>query len=313
MAILRLLLIILLASLLILPAGADQAPDGSAIQNATGPQLVEIGVYLMDLNSFNVADGTFIANFYLTLRSNSSVSIDDLEIVNGKASSIDTLLDKPHEKTYRLFALMTTYPDLRLYPFDHHQLPIMFEPKMRDINGMTLAIYQKETGLEPDFDLPGWNITESDSSVTSKSYESNETPYSRAVFRYAIKRDTTSTILKFFLPLLLILVISLSSLLMKGPYRLTLNASMLIIAVFIHWRISDAIPLVAYATFLDIFMLITYAIIAIVLISGILIIWYTETEKSEDAALIHCWSIRIIPLLSITLYLLLFGLLIPSP
>ena len=125
-------------------------------------------------------------------------------------------------------------------------------------------------------------------------------------FFYGIQRDTASTILKFFLPIMLIIIVSLSSLLMRVSSRLGLNASMFLAAVLIHWRVADTIPLVAYATFLDIFMIITYATLVMVLVSGILIMKFTEMKDIVKVDLVYYWSVRIIPSLSIILYITLF-------
>jgi hypothetical protein len=105
---------------------------------------------------------------------------------------------------------------------------------------------------------------------------------------------------------MLIIIVSLSSLMMKISSRLGLNASMFLAAVLIHWRVADAIPLVAYATFLDLFMIITYATLVMVLVSGILILKFTESKDTVRAEQVNYWSLRIIPPLSITLYFLLF-------
>ncbi|MFA5268369.1 MAG: hypothetical protein WC379_10395 [Methanoregula sp.] len=105
---------------------------------------------------------------------------------------------------------------------------------------------------------------------------------------------------------MLIIIVSLSSLLMKVSSRLGLNASMFLAAVLIHWRVADAIPLVAYATFLDFFMIITYATLVMVLVSGILILKFTEIKDTAKVDMVYHWSVRIIPPLSITLYLILF-------
>jgi hypothetical protein len=126
------------------------------------------------------------------------------------------------------------------------------------------------------------------------------------VFSHGIVRDTASTILKFFLPITLIIIVSLTSLLMKVSSRLGLNASMFLAAVLIHWRVADAIPLVAYATFLDFFMIITYATLVMVLVSGILIMKYNEAKDTVTTERIYRWSIRCIPPLSIALYAILF-------
>ena len=299
--------VVIFAVLLVaLPTAVMATAEVPALHNTTRPQIVETGVYVMDLQSFNVADGTFGVNFYLTLASDAPVSLTDFEIVNGRATSVDTLLDTPDEKSYRIFAAMTAYPDLHQYPFDRHTLSIEIEPKLHDERSMILVIHRNSTGHEPDVGIPGWQMSQEDSRIISRSYGKDEAPYSRAVFRYPIWRDSTSTLLKFFLPILLLLAVTLFSLAMKGSSRLGLDASMLIVAVFIHWRISDSIPLVAYATFLDMFMVITYTTIVLVLISGILIQKFTESGDTGRAEQVSRWSLWIIPPLSLTLYFLLF-------
>jgi hypothetical protein len=104
---------------------------------------------------------------------------------------------------------------------------------------------------------------------------------------------------------MLIIIVSLSSLMMKVSSRLGLNASMFLAAVLIHWQVADAIPLVVYATFLDFFMIITYATLVMVLVSGILIMKCTEAKDTARADPVYRWSIRIIPPLSIILYIIL--------
>ncbi|WP_394698812.1 hypothetical protein [uncultured Methanoregula sp.] len=290
----------------ILPVSADVVPDRITMKNATAPQVVQIGVHVMDFHRFNLADGTFETNFYLNLESDSPVSINDLEIMNGHATSVDTIIDNPNEKSYRIFAVIDVDPDLRRYPFDRHTLPIEIEPKLKDESRMVLVILENNTYIEPDMVIPGWQMTSVHSSIISKSYASNEFPYSRAVFRYSIQRETASIVVKFFLPVGLLLIVTFSSLLMKGAIRLVLNASMLVVAVFIHWRTSDAIPLVAFATFLDVFMVITYLTIVMVLVSGILIQKFTESNNTARVEQIHYWSLWGIPSISISLYFLLF-------
>lgn len=81
---------------------------------------------------------------------------------------------------------------------------------------------------------------------------------------------------------------------------------MFLAAVLIPWRVADDIPLVAYTTFPDFFMMVTDATLVMVLVSGILIMKFTETRDTAKVDLIHRWSIRIIPPLLIILYSILF-------
>jgi hypothetical protein len=301
-----LVLAAIMAALIAVPALAATGTGAAPQANATSPQIVNVGVYIMDFKSFSVSEGSVQVNFYLSLRSDAPVSISDIEIVNGYATSVDTLTDTPDEKYYRVFATLDANPDLRLYPFDRHVLPIQIEPKTRNTDSMVLLPDEKRSGLDPGSDLPGWQFGAIGDHVENNSYDPGETPYSRAVFTTGIQRDTASTILKFFLPIMLIIIVSLSSLVMKVSSRLGLNASMFLAAVLIHWRVADEIPLVAYATFLDFFMIITYGTLVMVLVSGILIMKFTELKDEARVDLVYHWSIRVIPALSIILYTILF-------
>ena len=301
------LLIIALASVLIaIPVAAAAVSNTSAQPAGTAPEIVNIRTYVVDFNRFDVEAGTVGVDFYLDLDSDTNLSINDFELMNGQITSIDTIIDKPNEKEYRIVAVLTAEPDFSRYPFDRHVLHIFMEPKFRNEREMVFVTDPSKNVLDSEADLPGWSFTGTSSAITNKTYVSDESPFSRAVFSYGIARDVTSTILKFFLPIMLIIIVSLSSLMMRVSSRLGLNASMFLAAVLIHWRIADAIPLVAYATFLDLFMIITYATLVMVLISGILVLKFTESGDKARVDHINYWSLRIIPPISIAMYCLVF-------
>ena len=301
-----LLIFAIALALIAVPAPAETVTVTAPQENVTSPQVVRIGVYVMDFKNFIVEDGSVKADFYLSLRSGTNVSLSDLELVNGHITTVDTLRDTPGDKYYRIYATMDADPDLRLYPFDRHALMVKIEPKTADSESLVFVANENQTGLDTEAQFPGWEYQTTGSRIENYSYGKDEVPYSRAVFVYGIQRDTASTILKFFLPIMLIIIVSLSSLLMRVSSRLGLNASMFLAAVLIHWRVADAIPLVAYATFLDIFMIITYATLVMVLVSGILIMKLTEMKDTAKVDRVYYWSVRIIPPLSIMLYIILF-------
>jgi hypothetical protein len=305
--ILRNLLFIALATLLVaLPVSAASAINATGQAADSVPQIVTLSSYVVDFNRVDVGAGTVGVDFYLNMKSDTPVSINDLELMNGMITSISTVKDTPLEKEYRIIAVVTEEPDLSRYPFDRHTLTINLEPRQKNEQEMILAIDTATSALYHGADIPGWTFTGTGYSVTNESYIRDEVPYSRAVFGYKIERDSTSTILKFFLPIMLIVIVSLSSLMLRISSRLGLNASMFLAAVLIHWRIADSIPLVGYAMFLDLFMIITYSTLVLVLLSGILSLKFSEDNDAVGIRQVNYWSIRIIPSLCITLYFLLF-------
>jgi len=300
-----LVLVLAVSAVLAAPASAQ----GPAAANSTvqaQPAVAYLGVYVVDFRRFSVEEGTVDTSFYLNIRSDTNLSLNDFELMNGQISSVSVTADTPGEKNYRIYAVLSTDPDLRRFPFDNHTLPIIFEPKTLDEKQLVIAVDRNQTGIYAGADMPGWELSGASQEVTNQSYAPDEAPYSRAVFSFAIVRDTASTFLKFFLPIGLIVLVSLASLTMKVTSRLGLNASMFLAAVLIHWRISDANPMVAYATFLDLFMIITYATLVMVLVSGILILVYNEQKDDARVNLVSRWSLRLIPAASAVMYALLF-------
>jgi len=297
-----LILLVLIAACIIAPSAAAE-PDAANV--SAGPQIVHLGTYVMDFSNYNERDGTFKTNYYVSLYSDRPVNTTDFEMVNGHADLVGLFTDTPGLKYFRVEATMDAQPDFHRYPFDRHTLQIIVEPRIRNADDLAIVIDQNASGLDPSAMLPGWEFTGSHDYVTNYSYGNGEAPYSRAVFTYDIARDSLSTFLKFFLPIMLIVIVSLSSLLMKVTSRLGLNASMFLAAVLLHWRIADTLPNIPYATFLDYFMVLTYATLVMVLVSGILTIRFSERHDQARIEQVNYWSIRIIPALSISLYILL--------
>jgi hypothetical protein len=85
-----------------------------------------------------------------------------------------------------------------------------------------------------------------------------------------------------------------------------LHAALFSATVLIHWRIMDAIPLVACAAFPGLFVIITYATPVTVRVSGMLIIKFTGIKDAARADRVYYGSVRIIPPLSILLNIVLF-------
>jgi hypothetical protein len=296
----------ILIAIIAIPASAISGSTISSQPMGTGPRIVNVTIYVVDFNQFDVAAGTVGVDYYVNLKSDSPVSIDDVELMNGMITTVTPVLDTPNEKEYRVIAIVRAEPDLSRYPFDRDTLSIRMEPRLGSTREMVLVIDPRTSGISQEAHLPGWKFTGTGLSVTNTSYYPDETLYSRVVFNYNVTRDVTSTILKFFLPLMLIIIVSLSSLMMKTSSRLGLNASMFLATVLIHWRIADTIPIVTYATFLDLFMIITYATLVMVLLSGILLLKFAESGDTARVDRINSWSVRYIPPISITLYFLLF-------
>ncbi|WP_319578385.1 hypothetical protein [uncultured Methanospirillum sp.] len=296
---------LLLFLLVLCPHSSAVSPD-PALSMSGDPAVITVGVYVVDFKKFDVQEGTSEVDFYLHLKSGFPITINDIELMNGDITSVDQVHNTTYDKYYRVHATVSTDLTLQNYPFDSETIRIELEPKDLYENEAVLAIDTIKTGMDPSEKIDGWSFVNVSSSIDSQIFPGDGKAYSRATFCYTMKREALSNVLKFFLPIFLIVCISLFSLLMKVTSRLSLNSSMFLAAVLIHWRVVSEIPNLSYGVFLDIFMVITYATLMMVLISGILRIHFTDSGQKERAELVHRVSKWFIPAFCILNYIWLF-------
>jgi hypothetical protein len=287
------------------PIATAVLPDPSLNTTET-PAMITLGVYVVDFKKFDIQEGTCEVDFYLLLQSALPITINEIELMNGDIISADLTHNSSGEKFYRVHATVSTDLTLQNYPFDYETIKIEIEPKDLYENEAIFVIDTVKTGMDPTEKIDGWSFVNVSSEIKSATYPGDDKAYSHAVFNYAMKREALSNVLKFFLPIFLIVLVSLFSLLMKVTSRLSLNSSMFLAAVLIHWRVVSEIPNLSYGVFLDIFMVITYATLIMVLISGILRIHFTDGGKAAQADLVHRVSKWFIPAFCLLNYFWLF-------
>jgi len=270
---------------------------------------VKVGVYLLNLGKFDVSTGAFTADFYLSMICKNPCDTPKFEFVNGRASSIDKIIDEDNQKFYRIQAQLANNVDLKDFPFDKHTLTIELEDKEKTINELVYVINDEETGIDPDVKFVGWKLDSWNAKVVEHEYKVYGETYSKYIYSINISRVILNSILKTFIPVIFILFIALLSHLIapdKVTNRLGINTGSLIASVMFHVNISNQIPPVGYLTFADKFMFITYFILLLSLISSILILQYYELKHHEKADIIHKKSMKLVPLTALASYLILF-------
>lgn len=286
---------------------------GLVLTTATGlaePAKVYVGIYVLNLGKFELATGAYTVDFYLSLRADQPVILDDFEFMNGRAATVDKLIDTPTEKFYRIQANLSQNLDLRRYPFDEHVLTIEIEDKRRTVEDLVYVVDEKACGLDPSVIVVGWRLAGWEARVVTHDYEIYGETYSRFVFGLRIQRVTLNAVIKSFLPIACMLLVGLLSLLLtpdKVTTRLSLEISTLLGAVMFHVNLTSSIPPVGYLTLADRVMIITYIILALILLSGVIILRWAEREDKKALVLrVYHQAMGIIPGLSLLLYALVF-------
>lgn len=278
---------------------------------ASAQDAVNVGLYVLNLGKFDVATGSFTADFYLSLKCESECSTD-FEFMNGRATSVDKLIDLPNEKFYRIQANLNSPVDLRGFPFDRQKMQIILEDKRVQIDELKYVPVKSESGIDSSIAFTGWDIDGWDAKVRKHEYTVYDETYSQYVFTIGISRIFLNSFIKIFLPVLFIMLIVLFSFVMdpdKMTTRLTMVTSSLIAAVMFHISISNQIPPVGYLTLADKFMVLTYFILLAIVIFNVVLLELIELKKTELVEKVHRIAeynvFIIVPLLYIIFFIFL--------
>ena len=279
---------------------------------SAAPTKVYVGVYVLNLGKFELATGAYNVDFYLSLRAEKPVAMDDFEFMNGRAATVDKLIDTPTEKFFRIQANLSQNLDLRRYPFDEHLLTIEIEDKRRTVEELVYVVDEKACGVDPSVIVVGWRLKGWEARVVTHEYEVYGETYSRFVFGLRIQRVTLNAVIKSFLPIACMLLVGFLSLLLtpdKVTTRLSLNISTLLGAVMFHVNLTSSIPPVGYLTLADRVMIATYLSLVLILLSGVAILRWSEREdKKAWVTRIYHQALGVIPVLALLFYALAFVL-----
>lgn len=306
-----------------------------------GPTEVEVGIWLLDIDSIDSSAQSFVANIFIVLRwndpslasqENGYVTYELKNIWNPKLELLNEIgivrktmpeivtVDEDGTVYYRQrFVGPFSQPlNLKNFPFDQNTFNLHFASA-----GMRIAEIKfirnkdwikdglpKAGGISPDISLPDWKII---------SFDTGAKPYTLApkmqvagyIFEFLAKRDIMHYIWKVFLPLLIIVIMSWSVFWIdpsnSGTQIGVATTSMLTLIAY-RFAIDSQVPKVPYMTKLDQFVVMGTVLIFLALAQVVFTSWLAYTGKQEQARKIdrisrYCFPVTFIIALSISLIL----------
>ncbi|MCX8193750.1 MAG: hypothetical protein N3G19_00055 [Candidatus Pacearchaeota archaeon] len=272
------------------------------------PEKVETSLYILNLGKFDIATGSFTADFYLGFKCESYCDID-FEFMNGRAASMEKLVDLPNEKFYRIQANLVSPIDLKKFPFDKQKLQIIIEDKKKTVEELVYVPNLKESGIDKSITFIGWNLEDWQVDVKEHYYEVYDETYSQYIFTIPISRILINAIFKTFLPIVFIVLIMLSSFVLdpdKITTRLGMVGSALVASVMFHVSLINQIPPVGYLTFIDKFMVLTYFIMLLSFLLNVVLLEMHERKNEKVIKKIHKYTEFGMFIIVFIFYILLF-------
>lgn len=263
----------------------------TALVKSPIPTEVKVGIYVLNLGKFDISTGSFTADFYLSFKCNKKCPEGmEYEFMNGRAASLDKIIDEPNEKFYRVQANLNSPVDLKRFPFDTQKMQIIIEDKRKTIDYVVYSEDVEQTGIDESVIFVGWDYKNYSQEVKEHYYPVYDETYSQYSFNIPIKRSPINAVIKTLLPIIFIILVMLSSFILdpdKITTRIAMVGSALVASVMFHVSLANQIPPVGYLTFIDKFMVLTYFIILLSFGLNVMLMELTERKKIELVNKIH--------------------------
>ncbi|MCU0696121.1 MAG: hypothetical protein MUC96_06310, partial [Myxococcaceae bacterium] len=249
------------------------------------PRSVYVGVHLNDVSAFDLKAGRFQADLVVWVK---WLGTDEAPRLTFPNAELDPDLTEDlgteseghwHSKRMRLQGTFRGDFPVHDFPFDEQSLRITFA--LESTEG-ALVPDLAASGMSPGFSITGWNyepfftasvdekVLGSDlGSVTREGQHAHQRLVTYAV---ELSRPFGPYLVKFALPLILILLVSLLALFLQ-PERLDVRSAMgitgLLSCIAFHFTQADTLPAVTYLVAADTLFLASYVFITLTLVVSV--------------------------------------------
>lgn len=265
---------------------AQAAPPAEAAATAD-PQgaVARLGIVVKSLSNVNLEDGTFHANFYLGVMCSEPCQPDDWDLVNANSYTSEVSLDDSTNKWWRVSATFVFQPSLRLFPFDTQNLPIIVQHDLLNVDQFTFEPAMDRSEVNPDVGVPGWIVEPFSFTTTEHRSIAMDETYSRAEFDIPIGRSTIASVTKYYIPLLIFILLGAATLFLgRNDIQLRTAGTALVGLTIFYLFTSGGVGSVGYLTVWDLSVMVGYLALGLVMTSGIVGAYLYHEHKFEGAA-----------------------------
>ncbi len=291
------------------------APSLAAAQP---PNRVYVGAYLTDVSDFDLKAGRFKADLRVWLKWLGTDDVPDLTFENGEIESKDELGKEHdgawHSVQYRVQGTFRGEFPVHDFPFDRQTLPVVFGLEQA---GGQLVPDLGASGMSPGFSVTGWlyepffnartEVKTFGSDLGSVDEEGKSTVLPRVAFTVELRRPIAPYMLKFVLPLALILLMALLALFLPAEtleVRSAMGVTSLLSCIAFHYSQSDTLPNVSYLVAADLLFLGAYTFVTATLL--ISVVTYrlhsgqaTLAQRVDRAGIVGLPSVTVVLLIAL--------------
>jgi peptide/nickel transport system substrate-binding protein len=256
------------------------------------PPRVYVGAYLTDVSDFDLKAGRFKADLRVWMKWLGSEQPPQLTFENAEIDSKDELGKESdgdwHSIQWRVQGTFRGDFPVHAFPFDRQTLPVVFSVTQ---TGAQLVPDLGASGMSPRFSVTGWlyepyfnarsETRTFGSDLGAIDGEGHNTVLPRVAFTVEMRRPIAPYLLKFVLPLSLILLMALLAL-MLPPRSLEVRSGMgvtsLLSCIAFHYSQAETLPNVSYLVAADILFLGAYSLVTMTLLISVIVFRLHETK-----------------------------------
>ena len=295
----------------------EEEESGQAAPEDTGASLDE-GRHLAAGDMRSQIEPSFVMGGVKSYSGDAALSVIEeqiwspqFEIINSRGepfrnlyTSVRVYEDGFVEYEERFNGLLAGPMDLRKFPFDSQVLPLRITTF--DYDSRQVVFKQIQTDASPDFRLAEWTVNQiSGTTKTDTAYgiepQDEETAFYYPVAELAINisRKSGYYVLRVILPLALIIAVSWSVFWLESGSvsdQLAVSFTVLLTIVAFNFLVADKLPPIAYTTFMDALLLMSYVFLALSIVQNIMQASLFSAGKEEASRMIDVTARWLFPL-----------------
>ena len=171
--------------------------------------------------------------------------------------------------------------DLRRFPLDRQRFELVIEPLAWTSHEVQLVPNLERTGHDADFRIPEWSVSAVTIEPGTRVEARRGREFSAVSLRIDAARASAHYLLRFLVPLAVVMALTLSVFWMPARDRGRVGFIALLTIVASHGVIASQLPRIAYLTFVDLILFIGYAYAAVLIVEAT---WVARLEEREDEA-----------------------------
>jgi hypothetical protein len=250
------------------PKGCDGPPaccPATLTDHLDAPVTVKLGVLLVGLYEVEEKSGTWKADFYLTESWQHAPGFTPATEIANEVERQSEQFDATElrgelcVRTRRIHSTLHSGYNLRAFPFERQRLTLQFSDAWFSADEAKYSSRPSVSGLDAaaQEQLSNWKVTANLDYLHDKRTVQEAvgaTPYDYATFSLAVRRHITFHLTRFFLPLLIIVVLAFSVFWIDPAdlsSKVSIGVTCLLSAIALQFAEGGTLPEVEYLTLAD--------------------------------------------------------------